>query len=681
MAGGLLNVVSNAELEQQEAAEAAALADAEEQNYKQQSIDDLSLYIREKFFQFRSTRETRGISVRLIESLRAFRGQYTDTKLAEIQKFGGSEVFARTTATKCRGATAMLRDIYLGAERPWFMDHTPEPSVPGDIEVSILKMVQLELQSLTEAGAEVDPQQIEDRIGQLRKAARQAALKRAKDEAKAHTRKIDDVLVEGGFYEALGDFLLDLTVFPYACMKGPVVEMANSVEWEDGKAIPVRKPKLFWKRVNPFDLYWSSGTTRFADADVVEHMRLTPAELNNLLGVKGYNDKAIKKALEEYGQGGLNDWLDYTDTEEARLEQREDPHINNESDMIDTLLWHGKVQGKLLKEWDFPQIKDKEQYYHTIAWIVGDHVIKVMLDPNPRQRHPYYMTSFEKIPGAILGHGIPELIGDIQSVMNATLRALVNNLSIASGPQVTVNLDRISPTTDPSQLYPWKRWFVEDDPLQQSKEPPVSFWQPNSNAQELLFVFQSMSNLADEVSTIPKYMTGNEKVGGAGRTASGLSMLMGATSKVLQSVASNIDNDIIGPALKDLHFLLLLSDKNGEYRGDEEVRVRGVNFTIQKETERVRSLEFLQMTGNPIDMGIIGPDGRAEVLREVADALGMDHTSIVPDAETLKAQQEMAARNAQAAPGGLPPGQGSAQMPGPGAGNVDDQIQGIAPTG
>jgi hypothetical protein len=91
------------------------------------------------------------------------------------------------------------------------------------------------------------------------------------------------------------------------------------------------------------------------------------------------------------------------------------------------------------------------------------------------------------------------------------------------------------------------------------------------------------------------------------------------------------------------------------------------------------------MTGNPIDMGIIGPDGRAEVLREVADALGMDHASIVPDAETLKAQQEAAQRQQMMQPGGVPPNQqqgpGSAQQPGTGAGNVDDQIQGIAPTG
>lgn len=675
MAGGFLNVVSNAELDEREAGE-YALAEEEQKKYKKDSKESLQHYITEKFYEFNKIRETRNISTRLLESLRAFNGEYSPSKLQQIQQFGGSEVFARTTATKCRGATAMLRDIYLGTERPWFMDHTPVPTVPGEIEESILKLVQMEVQNISETGEPLDPQQIEDRIGQLRKAAKQAALKTAKEEAKNTTRQVDDVLVEGGFYDALAEVLLDLTVFPYAVMNGPIVEMANTVEWDDGVAVAKRKPKMFWKRVNPFDIYWASGVVKFEDADVIEMVRFTPAELAGLKGVPGYDEKAIDEALEQYANGGLARWLNDTSSEEAQLEQREDPY-NNDSNMIDSLKWHGQIQGKLLKQWNFPEVKKDNEFYTVIAWIVGDQAIKVMLDPNPARRHNYYLTSFEKIPGAILGHGIPELIGDIQSVMNATLRSLVNNLSIASGPQVTVYLNKLAETTNPNDLYPWKRWMVEEDPLDNSNRPPVDFWQPQSNAQELLQVFGQMSNLADEVSTIPKYMTGSEKVGGAGRTASGLSMLMGASSKVLQSVAGNVDNDIIGPALTDLHNLLMLTSPKGTFRGDEAVRVRGVNFSVQKETERMRSLEFLQMTNNPTDLGIIGTDGRAEVLRKVSDALGMDHASIIPDADTLAAQAEQAQQNGNMQPMGVAPGQEQGMPPG----NPDDPIQNMVPTG
>ena len=40
-------------------------------------------------------------------------------------------------------------------------------------------------------------------------------------------------------------------------------------------------------------------------------------------------------------------------------------------------------------------------------------------------------------------------------------------------------------------------------------------------------VFEKFSQLADEYTGIPRYMAGIEGASGAGRTASGMSMLMG----------------------------------------------------------------------------------------------------------------------------------------------------------
>jgi hypothetical protein len=51
-------------------------------------------------------------------ALRTFNGQYDPTKLAEISKWGGSTVYARLIAQKCRAASSLLRDIYLGQDMP-----------------------------------------------------------------------------------------------------------------------------------------------------------------------------------------------------------------------------------------------------------------------------------------------------------------------------------------------------------------------------------------------------------------------------------------------------------------------------------------------------------------------------------------------------------------------------------
>jgi hypothetical protein len=153
--------------------------------------------------------------------------------------------------------------------------------------------------------------------------------------------------------------------------------------------------------------------------------------------------------------------------------------------------------------------------------------------------------------------------------------------------------------------------------------------------------------MADEVSAIPRYMTGDQKVGGAGRTASGLSMLMANAAKTLQNVAASIDRDVMEPLLDHLYEVVMLT-MPGVFRGDETVVVKGVNYAVKREQDRTRQLEFLNMTNNPTDMGIVGVEGRANVLRSVSHAIGLDAEMVVPDEQQFAAQQQQQQAVAQA---------------------------------
>jgi hypothetical protein len=108
--------------------------------------------------------------------------------------------------------------------------------------------------------------------------------------------------------------------------------------------------------------------------------------------------------------------------------------------------------------------------------------------------------------------------------------------------------------------------------------------------------------------------------------------------------------------------------------------VRGVDVAMQRETQRARQLEFLQLTANPIDMQIIGPKGRAQVLREVATEIGLPGENIVPTDDQMEQQQKQAQAAAQmqamvghaqgpqqggGPPGGGPPGGGGGGGPSP----------------
>lgn len=665
---GLLNVVPPAEFERRMAEQerlkfeaARAAREAEEE----QPLQNIASHIRTKWEEMKRHRDSAsGWSDRLIEALRAFNGEYSPEKLAEIRRFGGSEVYARIVAMKCRGASSLLRDIFLAPDRSWGIEAPADPDIPEDIALKIQQLVQSEVQALAMAGMPVTPTMIRDRTNQLMDAARNAEKKAARKRAKLAQERIDEMLQSGGFYKALAEFLVDLPLFPFAVIKGPVVKVMPTVRWEQGQPITVNEPRLFWHRISPFDLWWTPGASDIEDAETIERIRLTRADLNDLLDLPGYNHEAIRGVLRDYGRGGYNETADSNDSERAEYENRENPTMNT-SGMITCLEFHGNIQGSLLLQYGFgeDQIPDPERDYMVQAWVIGRYVIKIQFSPSPRKRHPYFITSFEKVPGTPVGNGLPDILADIQEVSNATLRALVNNMSLASGPQVVVHDDLISPGEDGDELYPWKRWHVQSDmAVAGSTQKPIDFFQPNSNAHELLGVYSRFGEIADELSAIPRHMSGANPGSGAGRTASGLAMLMGNASKILQTVAANVDRDVMEPALTALYDMVMLTDTTGMLNGDENIRVMGVNVAVQRETQRIRQLEFLQITTNPLDAQIIGVTGRANVLRSIAGEIGLDGERIVPPDDELAA-------SVQVPPGGAPGGP-QAEAPGGGGGET-----------
>lgn len=654
---------------------------------EEQVMDNLAAFVRGEWQMMKNHRDSEaGWSNRLLDAVRMFNRKYDSGKLAEIKKFGGSDIYAGQVALKCRGASALLREVYLGIDKPWGLDPTPDPTLPENVLQSIADLVSVEAAAAHASGQQLNLNDIKDRTNALVAHAQRAAKTRAKEQAKSAEDKLDDYLVEGEFYTALAEFITDLPLFPFACIKGPIVRVVADVAWENGQAVEKRTAKMFWERKSPFDIYFTPGVSRIRDGAVIEKMKLSRADLNDVLGLPGYHEENIRKVLDEYGRGGLVDWIDTTDSERAIAENRENPQMNR-SGLLDCLEYHGNVQGRLLIEHGLQegtgpdQINDKDRDYFVQVWLIGRYVIKAQISPNPRKRHPYYITSFEKVPGTPVGNALPDILGSTEDACNAFLRSLINNVSLSSGPQVVIDDSRLSPNQDSDDLYPWKRWHVSNDPTvaQSNTVPPIIFFQPQSNAQELLAVYTAFTNIGDEISAIPRYITGSDKIGGAGRTASGLAMLMGNASKVLQMVASNIDRDVIRDLLQGLYDMVMLTDTSGTFRGDESINVRGVEVAVQRETTRQRALELLQATMNPMDMQILGVEGRSKLLREVSSTVGIQD-EIVPSVEDLRAQMAPRSGALPGAPGGPPAGESAAQGGGqPGEGQLPPMSPGPPP--
>jgi hypothetical protein len=616
----------------------------------------------------------RTVEQRMLENMRARSAEYDPDKLAAIRAMGGTEIYAGLTAVKCRAAASWIRDVLMssGPDRPWSLEPTPMPDLPPELNAAIVARVSKLVTASIQAGTPMDQDDTIEMMASLRTQVAEEAKNAARQMADKMADKMEDQLDEGGFRQALDQCIDDLTTFPSAILKGPILRRKPRIAWgqmDGGNYTPVVEQKIVmeWERVSPFDIYPSPGATNAQEGSLIERHRLTRADLQDMRGVKGYDDSAIDSVLEDYGQGGLSQWL-IDDVQQAEATGQSTVHAATNSDKrIDALQYWGSVAGRTLRDWGMTkaQIPDINQEYQVEAWLVGSHVIRAVLNHDPLRRRPYYTASYEEVPGAWWGRSVADLVRDPQQACNAAMRALVNNMGMASGPQVTVNVDRLAPGETMTTLTPWRIWQVTTDPLgnQNAANPPINFYQPDSRAQELMAIYEKFGQMADEYSGVPRYLSG-DTTGGAGRTASGLSMLIGNAAKTLKAVLGNIDLNVLEPMLERLYFHNMMYADDPDLKGDVNIVAHGSSAITARDAAQMRRNEFLVATANPIDMQIVGLEGRAAVLREVAKGLNMDVNKVVPSDETIKAK--LAAQAAMPPPGGPPGGPpGLPTPPGP----------------
>ena len=615
--------------------------------------------------------------IKMLKSVRARRGEYDPDKLAQLREQGSSTIYMMLTSNKCRAASSWLRDTLVTAadEKPWTIKPGAIPDLPPNQVEAIMQQAQQEVMQLYATGQPPTDQQVRERLLEMKDMAMSHLKDLAGRTAERMEVKMTDQLQEGNWQKAFSDFLDDITTFPSAFIKGPVVRKRPKMNWVPGQngqyVLDVQEELcLEWERVDPFNIYPAADASNVDDGSLIERHKLARADLQALIGVEGYSDGAIRMVLEEYGKGGLRDWI-YVDMNKASAEGKSTMGVQqNPSQLIDALQYWGSVQGQLLRDWGMTEeeVPDPLMDYPIEAWVVGHWVIKAVINPDPLGRKPYYKASYEEVPGAYWGNSVADLCRDAQDICNAAARALVNNMSIASGPQVVYNIDRLPQGENITQMYPWKVWQVTSDPMA-GGAAPMQFFQPSSLSSELMSVYEKFATLADEYTGIPKYMTGESMAGGAGRTASGMSMMMSNAGKAIKQVIANIDENVIRLAIERLYFYNMRYGDDPDLKGDVNIVARGATSLLVKEQAQMRQNQFLQIAlSNPLTQQIVGVEGIAELLRQAAKTLDLNPDNIVPPVEIIKArmaqQQAMAMQqqqlmleqqNGQAQAGGTPP--------------------------
>lgn len=157
--------------------------------------------------------------------------------------------------------------------------------------------------------------------------------------------------------------------------------------------------------------------------------------------------------------------------------------------------------------------------------------------------------------------------------------------------------------------------------------------------------------MADAILGLPSFLSGASTGGGAGDTSSGLAQLRDMATRTFKRTVMDVDNAVADIADRTHTDIVLTEGQNDpDLVGDVTVKAVGSKAFQDRAQQQVRLNELVMQTNNPTDLQLMGPEGRAELLRAALksfDAIDIDRT--IPNRE----QVIMKAKTAAAAAVGM----------------------------
>jgi hypothetical protein len=183
-----------------------------------------------------------------------------------------------------------------------------------------------------------------------------------------------------------------------------------------------------------------------------------------------------------------------------------------------------------------------------------------------------------------------------------------------------------------------------------------------------MMLFDKARVLADESTGFPSFAHGQTGVSGVGRTASGISMLMGAAQGSTKTVIKNVDDYLLRPLGEGLFRFNMQFDFDPNIKGDLEVKARGTESLMANEVRSQRLMQFMQIASSPA----LAPFAKFQyVIREIAKSLDLDPDKVTNNMDEAAIQAELMKGFQQPAPEGQPPaGANPADPTGAGGGTI-----------
>ena len=587
---------------------------------------------------------------RWIKSYRNYRGLYgTDVQFSEAER---SRVFIKVTKTKTLAAYGQIVDVLFANNKfPLTIDPTQLPDgVAGDVHFDPKESP--EVRDIMESpygfagdGKDLQPgdtqNTLNERLGEyanklgeiegvregVGKTGTAITVSPALVAAKRMQKKIHDQLEESGASKHLRSTAFEMALFGTGVMKGPFAIDKEYPNWDDeGEYNPLIKTVPQVSHVSVWNFYPDPDANNMDEAQyVIERHKMSRSQLRALKKRPYFRDSVIEEVITRgenyeklYWEDDLSDYAPQHDI-----------------DRFEVMEYWGTVDIELLEEQEITIPKDLQELDELQAniWICNGRLLRVVLNPFKPARIPYMAAPYELNPYSFFGVGIAENMDDTQTLMNGFMRMAVDNAVLSGNLLIEVDETNLVPGQDLT-VYPGKvfrrQGGAPGQALFGTKYPNVS--------SENMMMFDKARQLSDESTGFPSFAHGQTGVAGVGRTASGISMLMGAAAGGIKTVIKNVDDYLLRPLGEGLFQFNMQFDFDPDIKGDLEVSARGTESLMANEVRSQRLMQFLGVTSNPA----LAPFAKFNyIIREIAKSLDLDPDKVTNNMDEAAIQAEI----------------------------------------
>lgn len=616
--------LASAERQYVEAAAVAMLDDP--QNPLPPEFDALGDELLGEFQQAKEQR--RETESRWLQDLRQYRGQY---EADEIEAIGPlrSKSFVRKTRVKVKTVDARVQDLLFpaGTEKNWNVDPTPKPTLSPDQMVAVR-------QRLTETtqGAPITRTMMDAAVTEW-----------AKTRAKAMSRTIDDQLAEAKYKAVCIKAIHSGNLYGTGIVKGPLVERKVRTRFVNAGGRWSQQSESY---VVPFVDYvplWrffpDMGATELDKCRFVYELHsMTKHEMAGLASRKTFSKERIVDYIKRNPKGVPSFMLHEAELRQIGERATTQGALDGRYDVLERWGW---LDGEQLRSVGVavPEDRVHESFFSNVWMLPDGQVIKAVLQPINGITWPYHIYYFDKDESSFFPEGLASIMRDDQKMLNAATRLMLDNAAITAGPMLEVAAGLLENTDKINEMHPWKIWVRNNTAPGNRAVHAITL---ESRLGDLSSMAAMFENNADEVTAVPRYMSGENATSGAAGTSSGLSMLIGNVNIVIKDLIGSWDDGVTSSFIKGMYFWNMQFNPDDEIKGDFDVKAKGTASLVAKEVRTRQLNDLANMTANEFDAPSIKRH-KLNQLRAEANEL----SDVVYTDEEMKAMQESAEAKAQ----------------------------------